>query len=85
MKKPLLRTFFLSLVLTADAFFHTAAHAQVPSTAPPAGGAATGVAAILPVQQHVGGTPEQTKVIALAVGIAGFAAAAATGSTSANH
>jgi hypothetical protein len=86
MKPPFSYTFFFWLALSMDAFCQTVAQAQVPSPAPPAGGAATGVfAATLPVEQHMGGSPEQTRAIALAAGIAGFAAAAAGGSTSANH
>jgi len=84
MKNPFLCTLF-GLALSMNAFCQTVVPAQ-PSTPPPAGGAAAGVlAATLPAEQHMGGTPEQTKVVALAVGIAGFAAAAASNSTSANH
>ena len=86
MKRPLLYTFFFWLAVSMDALCQTPAHAQVPSAARPPGGAAAGiVAAPLPVEQHMGGTPERTRVIALAMGIAGFAAAIASGSTSANH
>jgi len=86
MKRPLLYAFLFWLAVSMDALCQTAAHAQVPSAARPAGGPATGiVAAPLPVEQRMGGTPEQTKVIALAMGIAGFAAAIASGSASANH
>jgi len=86
MTQPLLRTFFLWLVLSTEALCQTAAQPQASAAAPPAGGAATGVlVATLPVEQHMGGTPEQTTAVALAAGIAGFAAAAVGGSASANH
>jgi len=85
MKNPLLCAFLFGLALSIDAFCQAVVPAQ-PTASQPAGGAAAGVlAATLPEEQHMGGTPEQTKVVALAVGIAGFAAAAASNSTSANH
>ena len=55
-------------------------------TAPPTGGAAVGaVAAPLPAEQRMESSPGRTKFVALAAGVAGFVAAASSGSASANH
>lgn len=84
MKRPLLFAMFVWLAVSMDAKGQgTGGTAQQPR---PTGGPAAGVvAASLPEEQRMGGTPEQTRLVSLAAGIAGFAAALASGSPSANH
>jgi len=84
MKRPLPFALLVWLAASMDATGQGADPARAQQA--PAGGPAAGaVATPLPAEQHMGGTPEQTKLVSLAAGIAGFAAAIATGSPSANH